>query len=200
MAEPKFLTDPYLEWAAGEGIPIVEDFGVDCLAVETKPWARMGANGAFVHVKGRGDYMNVYVCEIPGGGATTPQKHLYEETLYVLDGRGSTAIESPDGRRHTYTDALKTTVRKWAAEQEALSARGEFRDPRLGEIRVGDWHTRVTRARGIEAVTKVKNASLWQTHCEPEWAAWPMAASSSSERAARDDRWRQITPPTACCC
>ena len=102
MAEPKFLTDPYLEWAAGEGIPVVEDFGVDCLAVETKPWARMGANGAFVHVKGRGDYMNVYVCEIPGGGATTSQKHLYEETLYVLDGRGSTAIESPDGRRHTF--------------------------------------------------------------------------------------------------
>ena len=60
-AEPKFLTDPYLEWAAREGIPTVEDFGVDCLTVETQPWARMGARGAFVHVKGRGDFLNVYI-------------------------------------------------------------------------------------------------------------------------------------------
>ncbi len=100
--QPKFLTDPYLEWVAREGLPVVEDFGVDLLQVETKPWARMGANGAFVHVKGRGDYLNVYVCEIPGGGATEPQQHLFEEVIYVLDGRGSTAIETPDGRRHTF--------------------------------------------------------------------------------------------------
>jgi len=101
-AEPKFLTDPYLEWAAREGIPTVEDFGVDCLTVETQPWARMGARGAFVHVKGRGDFLNVYICELPPGGATEPQQHLYEEVLYVLDGRGSTVIESPDGGKHTF--------------------------------------------------------------------------------------------------
>jgi integrase len=51
----------------------------------------------------------------------------------------------------------------------------------LGEIKVGDWHARVTRVRGIEAVTKVKNASLWRTHCEPEWAAWPMGAVTRLE-------------------
>ena len=86
-------------------------------------------------------------------------------------GKWQATVRGPDGRRHTFTEGLKMTVRKWAAEQEALAARGEFRDPRLGEVKIGDWHTRVTRARGIEAVTKVKNASLWRTHCEPEWAA-----------------------------
>ena len=100
--QPKFLNDPYLDWARGEGIPIVEGFGVDLLAVETRPWARMGARGAFVHLKGRGDFASVYVCEIPGAGATDPQQHLYEEVVYVLDGRGSTAIETPDGHRHTF--------------------------------------------------------------------------------------------------
>ena len=44
-------------------------------------------------------------------------------------------MRGPDGRRHTCTDGLKTTARKWAAEQEAQLARGEFRDPRLGEIK-----------------------------------------------------------------
>jgi integrase len=96
-------------------------------------------------------------------------------------GKWQANVRGPDGHRHTYTDGLKTTVRRWAAEQEALAARGEFRDPRLGEIKVGDWHARVTRVRGIEAVTKVKNASLWRTHCEPEWAAWPMAVVTRLE-------------------
>ena len=100
--QPKFLTDPYLEWAARENIPIVEGFGVNLLAVETQPWARMGARGAFVHCVGRGDFLNVYVCEIPGGGHTEPQRHLFEEVIYVLDGRGSTVVESPDGHRHHF--------------------------------------------------------------------------------------------------
>jgi len=102
QAEPKFLTDPYLEWTEREGIPTVEGFGVGLLEVETKPWARMGAKGAFVHCQGRGDFLNVYVCEIPPGGHTAPQRHLYEEVLYVLDGRGSTVVESPDGKRHSF--------------------------------------------------------------------------------------------------
>jgi integrase len=96
-------------------------------------------------------------------------------------GKWQATVRGPDGKRHTYTDGHTPTVRKWAAEQEALAARGEFRDPRAGEIKVGDWHARVTRVRGIEAVTKVKNASLWRTHCEPEWAAWPMGAVTRLE-------------------
>ena len=81
-------------------------------------------------------------------------------------------------------------VRGWAVQQEALLARGEFRDPRLGEIRVGDWHARVSRTRGIEGVTKAKNASLWAVHCAPEWAAWPMSAVARLEAQAWVDRLR----------
>jgi integrase len=105
-------------------------------------------------------------------------------------GKWQATVRGPDGTRHTFTDGLKTTVRKWASKQEALAARGEFRDPRLGQIKVGEWHGRVTRARGIEAVTKVKHASLWRTHCEPEWAAWPMAAVTRLEAQAWVDRLR----------
>jgi integrase len=81
-------------------------------------------------------------------------------------------------------------VKKWAAEQEALLARGEFRDPRLGEIKVGAWYDRVARARGIEEVTQAKLASLWRTHCEPEWADWPMAAVMRLDAQAWVERLR----------
>lgn len=100
--EPKFLLDSYLEWVKGEGIPVVEDFGVDLLAVQTAPWARLGADAAFVHLKGRGDFINVVVVELAPGGGTDPQKHLYEEVVYVLSGSGSTTIESADGTSHSF--------------------------------------------------------------------------------------------------
>jgi integrase len=105
-------------------------------------------------------------------------------------GKWQATVRARNGKRHTFTDPLKGVVRKWAAEQEALLARGEFRDPRLGEIRIDTWHARVTRARGIEEVTKDKNASLWRTHCEPEWADWPMAAVTRLEAQAWVDRLR----------
>lgn len=96
-------------------------------------------------------------------------------------GKWQATVRDRDGTRYSQTDALKSVVKRWAAEQEAAIARGSFRDPRLGEIRISDWHARVAAARGIEAVTKAKNASLWRTHCEPQWAKWPMAAVTRLE-------------------
>ena len=102
MAESRFLIDTYLEWIKTEGIPIVEDFGIDLLTVEVQPWARLEARGAYTLLKGRGDFLDTYVLEIPPGGATAPQKHLFEEVVYVLDGRGSTTVESASGEKHSF--------------------------------------------------------------------------------------------------
>jgi oxalate decarboxylase/phosphoglucose isomerase-like protein (cupin superfamily) len=102
MADEKFLVDPYLNWVKDEGIPVVEDFGVDIKKVETKPWARYGVPGCFVHLKGRGDFLAMYVIDIPKGGKTTPQKMMAEEVFYVIDGHGSTVVESYDGKKHSF--------------------------------------------------------------------------------------------------
>jgi integrase len=105
-------------------------------------------------------------------------------------GKWQATVRGPDGRRHTTTEPLKSVVKKWAAQQEALLARGEFQDPHLGDIKVGEWHDRVSRSRGIEDITKAKIASLWATHCAPEWEAWPMAAIARLEAQAWLDRLR----------
>ena len=103
MADTRFLIDSYLEWASREGIPLLEDFGLDLLAVPAAPWPRMGgdARGAIVHLKGRGDFVSAFVVELPPGGRTDPQRHLFEEVVYVLAGRGSTTVEAA-GRRHSF--------------------------------------------------------------------------------------------------
>jgi mannose-6-phosphate isomerase-like protein (cupin superfamily) len=99
---PRVAVDVYLEWLKKEGIPVMEDFGVDLLKVPTARWARCEVDAAAVHLKGRGDFLCMFVFDIPASGATAPQRHLYEEVFYVLEGRGSTTIETPDGRRHSF--------------------------------------------------------------------------------------------------
>jgi uncharacterized RmlC-like cupin family protein len=92
--QPRYLIDSYLEWVRAEGIPVLEDFAFDLRAVETAPWPRLGggSRGAYVHVAGRGDFVNAYVLELPPGTETEPQRHLFEEVVYVISGRGSTSV------------------------------------------------------------------------------------------------------------
>ena len=103
-AEAKFLLDPYLDWTKREGIPIHEDFGVDLLAAETRRWPRLGdgCKAAFVHLKGRGDWITVFLLELPPGGTSAPPQHLFDEMFYVLSGNGSAVIEMPGGGRHAF--------------------------------------------------------------------------------------------------
>ncbi|HWG03795.1 MAG TPA: hypothetical protein VG271_02160 [Beijerinckiaceae bacterium] len=98
----KYLVDPYLEWAKGEGIPIHEDFGHDLLALETGRWDRYGARGCFAHTHGRGDFMANYVLEVDKGGKTTPIKHIYEVIFYSLAGHGSTKVWLPSGEVRSF--------------------------------------------------------------------------------------------------
>ena len=101
-AAPRYGVDPYLDWVAKEGLPVAEDYGVDLFSVETKMWPRYGVKGAAVHLKGRGDFANMFVLDIPAGGSTEPQRHLYEDVYYVLEGSGSTQIELPDGAKRSF--------------------------------------------------------------------------------------------------
>jgi oxalate decarboxylase/phosphoglucose isomerase-like protein (cupin superfamily) len=101
-AEERFLIDSYQDFIRGEGIPVHEDFGLDLLSVEVRPWARLGALGAYTLVKGRGDFIDSYVLELPPGGSSEPQRHLFEEVVYVLAGSGSTTVEGPSGSRRSF--------------------------------------------------------------------------------------------------
>ena len=93
---PRYGVDPYLDWVAKEGLVVAEDYGIDLFKVETKMWPRVGLKAAACHLKGRGDFANMFLFELPPGGNTQPQKHLYEEVVYVLEGVGYSVF---DGER-----------------------------------------------------------------------------------------------------
>ena len=99
---PKLLLDPYVAWTEKEGVPVTEDFGVDLLKCPTAHWPRFGVEGGIVNLKGRGDFVSIFVLDLKPGAQTAPQKHLFEEVVYVLSGHGSTTVESSDGRKHSF--------------------------------------------------------------------------------------------------
>ncbi len=94
----KYLVDPYEDWAKGEGIPIHAARTIDLFAVETRPWARFGVNGAICHLDGRCDFLTVFLIELAVGARPAPQRHLYEELCFVIDGRGVTEVDLPNGQ------------------------------------------------------------------------------------------------------
>lgn len=96
-------------------------------------------------------------------------------------GKWQATVRGPDGRKHTQSDRLKSVVKLWATEQENRFAQGEIRDPRAGDLHVGDWYRRFAAASGVQSITAAKNRSLWATHCEPKWPSWRMSAITRME-------------------
>ncbi len=89
--------NPYEEWLKEEGIPVYRDHHItDLRAAEVKPWKRMGALGAHIDLVG-GEGVNAgYLCEIPPGASSEPQRYLFEEVIYILSGEGETVVWNPE--------------------------------------------------------------------------------------------------------
>jgi oxalate decarboxylase/phosphoglucose isomerase-like protein (cupin superfamily) len=102
----KFSTEkesPYTRWVAKEGLDIISAHYVPNLhTVELKPWARREGFGVFINHEASRHSNDCYVCEIPKGGKLAPQRQLFEEMIYILDGKGSTAVWNDAGQRVTF--------------------------------------------------------------------------------------------------
>lgn len=93
----------YVKWMKQEGLPVVEGYGVEDLReLELAPWSRLGGNGAFVKLYGMEGVSGMYVGEIPPRGALKPERHLYEEVICILHGRGATEVWQEDGRKQVF--------------------------------------------------------------------------------------------------
>jgi quercetin dioxygenase-like cupin family protein len=93
----------YAEYQRREGIPVIRGFAVEDLkTVELMPWARKGGRGAFINLDGTGGSNDAYVCEIPPGGSLSPQRQLFEEMIYVLEGNGSTQVWYGEARKVSF--------------------------------------------------------------------------------------------------
>jgi quercetin dioxygenase-like cupin family protein len=110
MEEPKIATVPiaekgssYKRWVASEEIPIIEGFFIeDIRKVPLEPWKRAGGLAVRICLEGTGETNDAYICEIPPGKALKPQKHLFEELIYIVSGRGATTVWNEGEAKHTF--------------------------------------------------------------------------------------------------
>jgi gentisate 1,2-dioxygenase len=100
--QPPFLHDSYLAWCEEQPVPVVEDFGMDLSKLPVEPWDLYGMDGTICLLKGRDDYNSIFCFEMKPGSTSREMHHLYEEIIYVIDGYGSTQIETPDGDKHAF--------------------------------------------------------------------------------------------------
>lgn len=90
----------YAMWRDGHGIPVVTGFHVDDLReVEVQPWDWKGGRGAFLDLEGTEETNDSYILELAPGGQSLPMRHVYEELVYIIEGRGSTTVWQEGGRK-----------------------------------------------------------------------------------------------------
>ncbi|MBI2756855.1 MAG: ethanolamine ammonia lyase-activating protein [Chloroflexi bacterium] len=97
------VSDVYKGWQKSEGVPSLTGFYIEDLkTVELAPWPRKGGRGIFVNLEGTGGQNDMQVVELAPAGASEPERHLYEEMVYVVDGRGSTSVWYDERRKQSF--------------------------------------------------------------------------------------------------
>ena len=93
----------YEEFQEREKIPIVTGFFVeDVRKVELAPWERMGGLGAYLNLEGSEGVNDSYICEIAPGKSLKPQRHMLEELIFVVSGRGATTVWGDGAQKQTF--------------------------------------------------------------------------------------------------
>jgi len=91
---------PYDTFMASQGVPIYRGIGVRRVQdLPLAPWTRMGGKGTFIQLYGTEGIWGCYLVEIPPAAALNPERHLYEEIFFVVEGRGAVEIWQEDGGR-----------------------------------------------------------------------------------------------------
>jgi quercetin dioxygenase-like cupin family protein len=94
---------PYQKWVRGQNIPVLREFYIEDLSkVDLAPWEWKGGRGAYLNLIGTGDVNDGYLCEIPPGESLKPQRVLFEEMIYVIEGNGATSIWNDENKKVTF--------------------------------------------------------------------------------------------------
>ena len=101
--EPFSEHTPYEQWMGKEGVPVHIGYSVpNVRTLEVKPWARMGGQGALVDMTGAEGTDGAYILQLNPGETTKPQRYMFEESVFVLEGEGETTIWQDTGHKQTF--------------------------------------------------------------------------------------------------
>jgi quercetin dioxygenase-like cupin family protein len=94
---------PYQKWIEAQNIPVIRDFYIEDLrTVELAPWDWKGGRGVYLNLIGTGDANDAYICEIAPGASLKPQRMLFEELIFVVEGNGSSSVWNDENKKVTF--------------------------------------------------------------------------------------------------
>jgi quercetin dioxygenase-like cupin family protein len=93
----------YQRYMSAQGIPIHAGPGFrDVRELALGDWQRRGVRGGFLVLDQLAHLLGLFVIEIPPGGATEVERHLYEERYWVVEGEGTTEVFSGGERARRF--------------------------------------------------------------------------------------------------
>ena len=99
---PSYVS-PYERWKSEQGLDTIRGWSVDNLyTVELKDWPARNSSGVFINLEGNEGFNDSYVQEISPGRSTVPMRHIYEDTIFILSGRGATTVWHEESKKQTF--------------------------------------------------------------------------------------------------
>lgn len=80
-----------------------------------------------------------------------------------------------------FTHPLKRVMQEAAADAEQQIRRGEWIDPKRGDVTLGEWWDRWVEMRSVEESTARKDISRWRSHVAPAFGDWSLSAIGSED-------------------
>src|SRR4051794_6892607 len=97
------VEDAYTAWQRDEGVLVIKDHVIENINdLELEPWTRRGVKGAILNLDGTQGLIDAHVIEVAPGSESNPERHVYEEIVYVLSGRGNCAVWTNENAKQTF--------------------------------------------------------------------------------------------------
>lgn len=94
-----FVRSSYQDFVRREEAPMYEGSALENLAtLELADWKRRGGKVAYTRL-GDQEVHNLQIVEIPPGGELKPEHHMYDSLMFVMKGRGASAIWQESERK-----------------------------------------------------------------------------------------------------
>ena len=98
------------------------------------------------------------------------------------DGRWRARYRGGDGKERARHFARKVDAERWLVAQQSRLHRGEWVDPALAEVAIGDWaQTWIASKQGLKPTARRSYEQVWRTLVEPRWGAVPLVAATYAD-------------------
>jgi mannose-6-phosphate isomerase-like protein (cupin superfamily) len=86
----------YQAWMERQGIPCYRGYSVEDISrVPVEPWDLVGGHGALMQLEGMEGFTSCFLVEVAPGQQLAPQRHVFQQFVYVLRGHGRVVVRNP---------------------------------------------------------------------------------------------------------